>query len=570
LNGLADPKINTNTLVTNNPSLWIQCFDCVARNPALASISHLVLKTYTHLPDQEVLSPNPSSVLLLMKSYLTTSLRHISDLTLLFDLWSKLKRISSTNKILDKDSVLQAVSEVELEGQIAISKLLQNRSLGITFNEVLNYGKQLGDSIMDYKTIVDRLQVEGKMENEHDDVPIYMLWSQNPPLKWLMSAEWLLFPPLQSQYSSVENYATAIRGLWTALSFYWGAAAVMPRCYHHDMKGNNNNNDSNRCLEPMLTPSTHSECCTSRIQDSGGGQRVCGNPAKWCCFRRGHDAICSTCLDKKRKFILGPPKHYLSSTDIYDAIVKNVKVSNDSPVLQLHRVESRKPPERDVNWSTSYRLQPTSLVAVISLPAYGMALDPNSKIHWGEIVASDPKQDSRDEYNNRRRGELSVRLLTRNDSTLIANEFERGFQINYTVAVIDLRVFVPEVISVLSTLSSREFENSLHRLHFAPLLLGDVPSATLLESSTTVNLDLHGMIYNSIIKSDMQCIQELSSSEKNQLVDEICKLSVVKTMDKTQLQAFTNALRCSVHCTQGPPGTGKVKTYKYTYCSFVI
>jgi len=135
---------------------------------------------------------------------------------------------------------------------------------------------------------------------------------------------------------------------------------------------------------------------------------------------------------------------------------RNLRCVTDRPkasllcqVFVLSGLESRKPPEKPPNWCTSYRLKCAGLVGVVQLGASHERLRPECSLQWGEIVAVSlrPGCGADQDFKERARGRMAVRLLNRGDLSILEQRPEL-LCVGTRVAVIDLRVFVPEVISV--------------------------------------------------------------------------------------------------------------------------
>lgn len=152
---------------------------------------------------------------------------------------------------------------------------------------------------------------------------------------------------------------------------------------------------------------------------------------------------------------------------------------------------------------------------------------------------------------------MAIRLLTRADCVGMPNETESHIEVGTRVAIIDLRVFVPEVISVLSTFSKEDFRAQLNQIPFFGRLIGhDAPGKPLDYSS---DYSISKCISNALESSEIDYIQRLNPASKSELIRDICNLKPIQSLSGTQLEAFSAALFSAVHCTQGPPGTGKVK-----------
>jgi hypothetical protein len=152
-----------------------------------------------------------------------------------------------------------------------------------------------------------------------------------------------------------------------------------------------------------------------------------------------------------------------------------------------------------------------------------------------------------------------LRILTRGDIPALSAEVESPLDIKSAVAIIDLRVFVPEVVSVLSTLTSDSFATNLALLPFVDRLIGSPVSAPPTQGFLFDPLDsIDANVLQAISNSEIKFIYRLSVWRRKLLAARICNLGPVKSLYGTQLEAFCSALAHSIHCTQGPPGTGKV------------
>ena len=249
------------------------------------------------------------------------------------------------------------------------------------------------------------------------------------------------------------------------------------------------------------------------------------------------------------------------STDIYDAKVGPLRESDNA--YELHTVASRKPPKIATNWRTTSKLKTRALVAVVKrLPKRGAKLVDSMELFWGELVTTNArlhgKEADIEDARNKAQGRFSVRLLGEGDCPGFPPEADMHLSPNDDVAIIDCRVFVPEVLSVLSALSNK-FAANVRKLSFYRELLGgqDVPAVGVRQST-----DISAAIMNSTIS----LISALPNVQKSEFADFVCKLSTVVTLDETQRQAFVAALLHPLHCTQGPPGTGKVNNN----CSYLM
>eukprot|EP01038_Epipyxis_sp_PR26KG_P002142 gene2142-3042_t len=172
-----------------------------------------------------------------------------------------------------------------------------------------------------------------------------------------MSPSWHDPPDLLSRYENSDEYAIGLLRIWTLLSFYWGSGAVWPKCTHRTA-----GKDVVTCGEPMLCKVEFSIGCTSKLHSAG----YCGKQSSWKCLRRDHDAYCDECLFKRQLLVVGSPGVH-ASTDIYDATVTAETSRREGIVYFLSNLASRKPPQIPPNWRTTYRLQPSVLVAIVKL-----------------------------------------------------------------------------------------------------------------------------------------------------------------------------------------------------------
>ena len=227
----------------------------------------------------------------------------------------------------------------------------------------------------------------------------------------------------------------------------------------------------------------------------------------------------------------------------------------------LSSVTSRRPPKMPPYWKTSYRLQPSALVGVVRLATPNQRISPSSIIQWAEIVVPVIAQNGLiGDWKCRQEGRMAIRLLSRGDCAALSSDADTPLERRCHLAVIDLRVFVPEVISVLSTISSDAFANHLSQISFAARLIGQN------DALSQYNYEALGTVSDNVSKaiecSEIDFIHRLDHSVRKNIADQICAIPQVQTLYGTQLEAFCGALASSMHCTQGPPGTGKVNLYR--------
>jgi hypothetical protein len=132
---------------------------------------------------------------------------------------------------------------------------------------------------------------------------------------------------------------------------------------------------------------------------------------------------------------------------------------------------------------------------------------------------------------------------------------ESHLEVGSRVAVIDLRVFVPEVISVLATFADDLFLSHLSQIPFINRMIGKAEPFAALKAGTFPNAK--AAIDYALQNSEIEYVQRLMPNVRAQLANQIYALKPVKSLYGTQLDAFVSSLQSSIHCTQGPPGTGK-------------
>ena len=181
----------------------------------------------------------------------------------------------------------------------------------------------------------------------------------------------------------------------------------------------------------------------------------------------------------------------------------------------------------------------------------------NSLVQWGEIVPADIQAGHNQDWKDRSKGRVAIRLLSRADCFGMPEDTGVHIASGARVAIIDLRVFVPEVISVLNTFSKEDFKDQLNQIPFFNRLIGQdsAPQNALMYNK---NDSIQQCVRNALENSEIDYIQRLNPQAKLDLINEICSLKPIQSLSGTQLEAFAAALFSAVHCTQGPPGTGKV------------
>ena len=532
-----------------------------------------LLQVYVALPDAESIHPSAVSVVQVLQCVVALGLSDVKVSATATKVIDTVVSIIKT-RLQSSESLATIVGGAEaLLSSIATLKTTLTRCVMRMRCDIDSTALQMlqrdieGDLFTSYAENIAHAELENSFRAEAvAEGPVWTTWRTDPTVGWLMNGEWHQdVPPLKEFYSNgLFEYAETLLRTWTVLTFYWGSAALWPRCKHKVSK----NGADGCCDEPLLchvTDKRHLHCA-ERIKRSGL-EGPCGGEAAWACHRHYQQAVCKRCLGKRQTVCggAGPtpsrPAPTGASTDIYNAVVTREESRSIGTVFHLTKVESRKAPKVAPNWRTSYRLQPSALVAVVKLSVYNEPLRREHSVHWAEVVQSTaptrqagsgpPVHESR----FRQEGKLALRLLGRGDIATFTGEPD--LPLSTQVAIIDLKVFVPEVISVLATFANPRFGEHLEQIPFARRLIGVAPSPRLLRlppASASISEYTLKAIYN----SEIRCLQMLPVEYKAWIVRDILSLPPVRNLYGTQLEAFANGIYSALHCTQGPPGTGKV------------
>lgn len=150
---------------------------------------------------------------------------------------------------------------------------------------------------------------------------------------------------------------------------------------------------------------------------------------------------------------------------------------------------------------------------------------------------------------------IALRLLGRGDCAAMHSEMDAPLDVGCRVAIIDLRVFVPEVVSVLATMAVDNFRSHLKAIPFVDGLIGRAQS--LASNIDNSEWTLERRVNQAIVESGIEVLQKLSREVRLQIASRVCSLSIVKCLYGTQLDAFVASICNPLHCTHGPPGSGK-------------
>lgn len=532
--------------LVNNPrdlDLWRQAWSALSVGAQPGSISN-VLRLFMRLPAKKSLSP-PAIIVWRTLHHLCKHLPQENTAAVVTSL--ELVTDVIEHRLMDYDLSSSCSTEAfEIRG-VAHTSLLQAvavpsqaRSASRLMLRILNLLEQYINECSRISNTVAASSEDNPAASDNGGALAQPSWAgwRAPTVGWLRRGEWLNAPQLLSEYPDIPAYTDATRQFVTMLTFYWGAGALFPRCRLRGPQADYN------CDQPLLQKitSTRAPPCSSRS---------CNSPATWRCSRHGHDALCQSCLRGAQNVISGEPSRR-SSTDIYDAVVERETIRREGVVYHLSNVASRRPPIRPPDWRTTYRLNCSAFVAVVRLAVSGEPLHAHAEINWAEIVPVKTDSKFGEDYSQRALGRLALRLLTRADLSTLQGDADT-IPIGSRVAVIDLQVFVPEVISVLSALGDPSLERHLSHIPFFSNLIGSsVPG-----DPVHVNDDINSMVNTALSSSELDVITRLSDTNRLALGRSLVNLAKESFLSGTQLTAFADALKFGLHCTQGPPGTGK-------------
>ena len=577
-----DSSRNQENFPISNFELWQDVWRAAATCDDLPQLSRFVLvRAYLSATHRSVLDPPIKIVLKVLNEILSSEVpsaqspqflcRHVLDVCK-----NRLQpSLSSGDVQLDKQLAGLNVQEIqedleELWDKFSSLKISQQFS----FKEkqsLINDAKCISDyqeelvKVLNNSTLLNSPSSMASLSQ--DKSKPWLGWKQYPTLHWLMTAEWMKeFPPERLSYSSPTEYAECMLKIWTTLTFYWGSGAMWPLCAHMYPGA-----ERKRCGQPLLMSANASNSCPCTMKVMVGGRsQMCQKPAAWKChFHKfnhhaheyQHDSICSGCLSRRQNALVDGGSNGNHSTDIYDAFVENEIHRNGQLIMQLSHTTSRKPPQQDkqkTNWRTTYRLQSSALVAVVKVAREMQCLEPSMPVYWAELVPFVQTRDPNQDFRHKSNGEVAVCFLSTGDCAdlkIAHPALEKGCR----VVIIDLRVFVPEVVSVLSAMASDSFVNHLQSIPFINQLIGTSDSTRIVSKKREGSIPQ--VVERAIFESDMECIKKLDVHQKGDICASISRLKAVKSLYGTQLDAFADALKFQVHCIQGPPGTGKVRSF---------
>ena len=541
------PKFTLHLEDPETKELWLKSWAAVAVGATITSAEAL-LRVYMRLPASTAIAPHPHHVLQTLSSVVNHSVANgkrskaalIHVLQLVADIIEH-RLLPNQTPIPDhlRADCVTAIDHLRKITHESLISVITDPHHAERASRLLSRFLGLLHRCSRHFETANASNAEQQPTSHH---PAWAGW-RNATVDWLQRGSWLDIPQLQAQYDDVASYTQSLREFVTMLTFYWGAGAVFPKCRHRG-------HDDRPCDEPLCAVFSGDRRRPCGRRFSSGN--VCSAPAKWRCSRKGHDVACDRCLRQMQTAVVGKPGSR-ASTDIYDAVVGRETVRRGGLVYVLSQLASRKPPKIAPNWRTTYRLKCSALVGVVRLGASCEPLEAHQRLELAEIVPVHPTTGNTTDFEERQRGRLALRLLTRGDISSLSpggETLEHGVR----VAIIDMQVFVPEVLSVLSTLSDVEFPGHLNAIPFSDALIGSTPPE---HDSVQGDNSAAVLISNALANTEIDLIRRLPPSAQNALCLDLVEMAQRIALDGTQLKAFAAALEKTLHCTQGPPGTGK-------------
>ena len=129
---------------------------------------------------------------------------------------------------------------------------------------------------------------------------------------------------------------------------------------------------------------------------------------------------------------------------------------------------------------------------------------------------------------------------------LTAPSHTQSVEVGSRIAIIDLRVFVPEVLSVLSTFARPNFSTHLAQIPFIASLIGRAPTIDPLADLDLSVMVCKDVIVNAIDRSEIDVVRRLPPEQRRGLGEHIAHLTRDANLYGTQLQAFASALASAV------------------------
>ena len=333
-------------LLTDSTSceLWRSCWRAAqTASPDQRLPISALIKAYLILPDQAGIHPPADSVLtVLTQAVQSKSPTEVSSFAKLVDeillvVKDRLMSAESLNTIGDK---LGAVEEAAKLLRTALLKAIMTQRLQQPDSTALAALQERvdGQLFIQFATALRRVQVLAVMPSTGQEGAgrSWMGWAERPTIAWLMSGAWHRdVPELKELYGAggLLEYAETLLRIWTVLTFYWGSAALWPKCKERQQR----NGAEDCCDVPLLCSTTDRLSCCEMLRRSAGPPVRCGELAQWRCHRHRHSGICVSCLRKRQSELAGSGGGAINraSTDVYDAFVSSEESRKDGTVLHL-------------------------------------------------------------------------------------------------------------------------------------------------------------------------------------------------------------------------------------------
>jgi hypothetical protein len=208
---------------------WLFCF-----SPDCGTLSkeqeYLLLRKYLQFPDQNSYAPPAEHVLLLLQRFLAGS-RTVSEVETVNEIIKdRLLRTSSMQTITNKMPILNAIEALH-ESLLKASDNM-DRSTKVESAALRTVRAQARKTFDMYSEMVEKVELSAPRDSNQVPANYAALpWSQNPTVGWLASGDIMNgLSPLTKKHENKDEYIGAMRSLWTMLTFYWGTAALWPKC----------------------------------------------------------------------------------------------------------------------------------------------------------------------------------------------------------------------------------------------------------------------------------------------------------------------------------------------------
>lgn len=358
-----------------------------------------------------------------------------------------------------------------------------------------------------------------------------------PTVGWLQNGHWLSAPNLLKQYEHMMSYIDLCERLVKIHPFHWGAGALFPKC-HYKLTGS-----EQACNLPLCVKIPHARgmCSFEHKTDK------CIRPPRWRCPRKGHNAVCETCLRVYQAYLIGEPSP-LASTQIYDGIIEREELRHNSASYIVGNLKCRGSRTREASW-ISLRQRCNALIGVVRLGALCEPLPADKYVEWAVTVdtggmAEHFKEVLGDECR------LAFRFLSQTDLPSLRPSTHSISQ-GTNVAIIDLGASLPEIIPVLTSLADKNFIPNLEDI---PLFIS-LTSSSNSEKYPSSYHKTEPCVSEMLEKSEIDVIQQLSPHGRKYLFARILKMIETCNFDVIQRKTFLSAFSSGLHWTQTPSVT---------------